>query len=362
MQQIQTIENKLPAQSSLTPDIFTRFVNWIDRSPATARTYIINLRQFVAWLRYAAIIQPCRADIIAYREYLSSEHEAIQIDGNGWKYRTDSHGNRLTITCKPNTVVQYMRSVCQFFRWTVSEGLYPDIASNIRLPNVNHATHRKDALTAAEVQQIECSILNNAASMLTSAAAATKDTAGRMQRITEQGKRIYAMYLLTVTAGLRTIELSRANIKDLETKNGCTWLYVQGKGHTEPDTKKAIPPAVYAAIQDYLQCRNDSSNKNRPLFTATGNRSHGKRLAATTISTMLKQAMQTAGYDSERLTAHSLRHTAGTAVMELTGNIYQTQQYMRHSNPATTEIYLHVNQEEEEQKIAQQLYDSYHKF
>ena len=70
--------------------------------------------------------------------------------------------------------------------------------------------------------------------------------------------------------------------------------------------------------------------------------------------------MQEAGFNSERLTAHSLRHTAGTNVQELTGNIYLTQQYMRHSNPATTEIYLHVDTERQETEIAKQLYNLYH--
>ena len=73
------------------------------------------------------------------------------------------------------------------------------------------------------------------------------------KRETEQGKRLFAMYLLTVTAGLRTIEISRANVKDLETKNGQTWLYIHGKGHTEADTKKAIAPEVAAALQEYLE-------------------------------------------------------------------------------------------------------------
>jgi site-specific recombinase XerD len=75
---------------------------------------------------------------------------------------------------------------------------------------------------------------------------------------------------------------------------------------------------------------------------------------------MLKRAMQAAGFNSERLTAHSLRHTAGTAVQEITGDIYQTQKYMRHSNPATTEIYLHNETEQAEAGIAQQLYNLYH--
>ena len=168
------------------------------------------------------------------------------------------------------------------------------------------------------------------------------------------------MYLLTVTAGLRTIELARANIKDLETKNGNTWLYIWGKGHTEADTKKAIAPEVAEAIQDYLRSRTDNYTSSSPLFVATGNRSGGKRLEVTTISKMLKGALKAAGFNSERLTAHSLRHTAGTLTMELTGDIYQTQQYMRHSNPATTEIYLHISNEKADADIAQKLYNKYH--
>ena len=46
--------------------------------------------------------------------------------------------------------------------------------------------------------------------------------------------------------------------------------------------------------------------------------------------------------------------------MELTGDLYQTQQYMRHSNPATTEIYLHIDTEKKEADIAQRLYNHYH--
>lgn len=364
MMQLQTTSTytAIPKQD-LQPHLFYDFVSWIDRSKNTARAYIINLRQFVTWLNYSAITRPVREDIISYREYLCTEHDAIQLDSeslNGWKYRTDRAGNRIRVQCKPNTIAQYLRSVCQFFRWTASNGLYPDIASNIHAPKVKHDIHRKDALTVEEVQTIEKSISAKTSEKLTKAETAKKDTAGRIQRTTEQGKRLYAMYLLAVNAGLRTIELARANIKDIEVKGGCAWLYVWGKGHTEPDAKKPLAPEVKAAIDEYLKSRTDNPTGTSPLFVATGNRSGGKRLATTTISTMLKKAMQEAGFNSERLTAHSLRHTAGTNVQELTGNIYLTQRYMRHSNPATTEIYLHVDTERQEIEIATQLYNLYH--
>ena len=351
-----------PAQQFNT-GLFNDFVAWIDRSEKTTRSYLTNLRQFMAWLKYAAVVNPIRQDIISYREWLTAEHEAIALDPgsvNGWTYRTDATGNPLKIVCKPNTVAQYLRSVCQFFRWTAANNLYPDIAANIHAPKVKNETHRKAYLNAKEVLTIEESIAERAQERQQAAQEAQKDTAGRMQRSTEQGKRLYAMYLLAVNAGLRTVEISRANIKDLETKGGQTWLYIWGKGHTEPDQRKPLAPEVAAAVKEYLKSRTDKPTGNSPLFVSTGNRSGGKRIAPTTISTMLKRAMQEAGFNSDRLTAHSLRHTAGTAVQEVTGDIYKTQKYMRHSNPATTEIYLHNDTEKAEAGIAQQLYNLYH--
>ena len=360
--EIYNSRNLTPAQD-FNPGLFDDFVAWIDRSEKTTRTYLTNLKQFMAWLKYAAVVNPIRQDIISYRQWLTAEHEAIKLDSDsitGWKYRTDAHGNPLKINCKPNTIAQYLRSVCQFFRWTAANGYYPDIAANIHAPKLRHDRHSKEALTAPEVLAIEKSIAQRAQERTQAAQNAQKDAAGRLQRSTEQGKRLYAMYLLAVNAGLRTVEISRANIKDLETKGGQTWLYIWGKGRTEADQKKPIAPEVAAAVKEYLKSRTDKPTGNSPLFVSTGNRSRGKRIAATTISTMLKRAMQEAGFDSERITAHSLRHTAGTNVQEITGNLYATQLYMRHSNPATTEIYLHTETEQAEAGIAQQLYNLYH--
>ena len=305
----------IPA-GDLRPALFEEFIKYIDRGQKTTRTYITNLRQFAAFLAYKGIRRPQRQDVISYRDYLTTEHEAIQYNpATGWTYRTDRSGRRYTTICKPTTVKIYLQSVRQFFSWTAANGFYPDIAANIHAPKVRHDVHRKDALTAADV---------------------------------------------AVNAGLRTIEISRANVRDLEVRNGRAVLYVWGKGHTEADAKKPLAPEVYAAIRDYLDSRSDRPTANSPLFVSTGNRSGGKRIAETTISKMLKQAMQAAGFNSDRITAHTLRHTAGTNVQEITGNLYITQKYMRHANPATTEIYLHNDTEKQETQTAQDLYNLYH--
>jgi integrase/recombinase XerC len=357
-----TVQNNSIMQGgSFDPTMINDFIKWIDRGEKTTRSYLVNLRQFVAWLNYAGIQNPTRADIISYRQWLCTEHEAIQLDpAAGWKYRTDRTGQPVKVICKPNTINGYLRSVCQLFKWAAAAGIYPDIAQNIHAPKVSHDTHHKEALSPADVLQIENSIKEQTKNSQQAAALAEKDTAGRIQRTGEQGKRLYALYLLAVNCGLRTIEIHRANVKDLVSKGGQTWLYIWGKGHSEPDQKKPIAPEVAEALKDYLQSRTDKPTGNSPLFVSTGNRSGGKRIASTTISTMLKRAMQAAGYDSEKITAHSLRHTCGTNVMEITGDLYATQTFMRHTSPSTTEIYLHNDTEKQETGIAQQLYNLYH--
>lgn len=347
--------------TEIRPALFSEFVSWIDRGEKTTRSYLTNLRQFAAWMSYQNVSHPTRSDILLYREWLTSEHDAIQYDpATGWRFRYDKAGRPVKVRCRPNTVAQYLRTVCQFFRWTAANGIYPDIAANIHAPKISHDNHRKEALTPSEVLEIERSITARAQADAIRAAEAAKDVAGRIQRSTEQGKRLYAMFLLATNAGCRTIELSRADVQDFVTKGRRAWLYIWGKGRTEPDQKKPLAPEVAEAIRDYLRSRSDLPVKNSPLFVSTGNRSGGQRMAPTTISTHLKKAMQAAGYDSDRITAHSLRHTAGTAVQTLTGNLYETQKYMRHANPATTEIYLHTDAEAREAQIAQGLYDLYH--
>ena len=348
-----------------TPSLFDAFVDWLDRGAQTTKTYLTHLKQFFVWTRYKAIIQPIREDIAAFRDWLLAEHEAIQLDeaaANGWSYRRDNAGKILLISCTPNTAAQYLRSLKQFFKWTEKAGVYPNIAEAVRPPKVARNVHKRDALTVSEVLTVENSIKENTRERIQTARTERKDTAGRTQRKTEQGARLLVMYQLAVTVGLRTVELSRARVKDFEEKNGQAFLYIHGKGHAEADQRKPLAPEVAEAVKEYLHIKAGgyALNGNAPLFTATGNRHGGGRLEARTIGSMIKDALKRAGLNSKRLSAHSLRHTAGTALFELTGNLYTVQHYMRHENPQTTEVYIHADTEQQEADLAARLYSLYH--
>ena len=318
MQEITVYNSQLQSRAAISADLFRRFIEYTDREPTTTKGYITCLRQFANWITATGTTQPERADILAYKEYLNGAH----------------FGRSGAEQLKAGTKQQYLRAVKHFFKWTAAEGIYPNIADNIHGVKINHDTHKKDALDREAVKII----------------------ADHIDRSTESGKRLYAMYLLCISCGLRTIEINRANIEDIKKTGDRTYLYLQGKGHSEHDQPVLLIPEVKAALQDYLQSRMDTPTAKSPLFVSTSNRSKGKRIAPTTISTMLKDALVSAGYDSDRLTAHSLRHTSGTGAYKATGNIYLAQKHQRHADPSTTEIYVHA-EDREERNTEQQVYN-----
>jgi integrase/recombinase XerC len=71
------------------------------------------------------------------------------------------------------------------------------------------------------------------------------------------------------------------------------------------------------------------------------NNSQGKRLSTRSISGIVKQRLKNAGFDSDRLTAHSLRHTAVTLSLIGGNTLQEVQQFARHENISTTQIYAH---------------------
>lgn len=318
MQEITVYNSQLQSRTEISSDLFRRFIAYTDREPTTTKGYITCLRQFANWITTTGRTQPEREDILAYKEYLNGE----------------TFGRSGAEPLKAGTKQQYLRAVKHFFKWTAAEGIYPNIADNIHGVKISHETHKKDALDREAVKII----------------------ADHIDRSTESGKRLYAMYLLCISCGLRTIEINRANIEDIKQNGSRTYLYLQGKGHSEHDQPVLVIPEVKEALHEYLQSRTDRPAAKSPLFVSTSNRSKGKRIAPTTISTMLKDALVSAGYDSDRLTAHSLRHTSGTGAYKATGNIYLAQKHQRHADPSTTEIYVHA-EEREERNTEQQVYN-----
>ena len=86
---------------------FEQFINFIDASPNTVRTYRTSLRQWFLYTKEHEIITPTANDVRQYRDQL------------------------LAKGLRPTTVQSYLMAVKQFFKWTEEAGFYKDIAKNV---------------------------------------------------------------------------------------------------------------------------------------------------------------------------------------------------------------------------------------
>jgi len=291
--EIMTRSGGAVAQQPIAGDLFQRWISYVDAAPKTVQTYSRAIKRFYAYTAEQGITQPTRADVIAYRDRIAAE-------------------------CKPTTVQGYMAAVKLFFRWTAQEGIYPNIADRVKGPRLD-SEHKKDYLTTRQAGQLMQDI----------------------DRSTLKGKRDYAILAVMITTGLRTISIVTADISDIRTAGDSAALYYQGKGHTEKAIYVKLADPVEAALRDYLKARGPAA-ANDPLFASMANRNGGERMTTRSVSRIAKDHLVNAGLNSDRLTAHSLRHTAATLNLLNGGTVEETKQLLNHSNLNTTLIYSHA--------------------
>ena len=289
-----TVMNKAELTArELNGELFSRWTSYIDASPKTIDTYSKAIKQFFIYLQENGIRQPQREDIVAYREYLKEDH-------------------------KPTTVQSYLAAVKLFFKWTEQEGFYPNIADRVKGAKID-TEHKKDYLTTKQVNKL----------------------LGAIDRSTLKGKRDYAMLSVMVTTGLRTISIINANIEDIRTAGDATALFYKGKGHEEKATYVKLAEPVEDAIRDYLTARG-TTDGTEPLFSSVANRNSGERMTTRSVSRVAKNSLIDVDLISDRLTAHSFRHTAATLNLLNGGTVEETQQLLDHANINTTLIYSHA--------------------
>ena len=282
---------------ALTKDLFTEWLQYIDVRPKTVQTYTRAIKQFLLWMKDNNISRPVREDIITYRDELKEEH-------------------------KPNTVQAYMAAVKQFFRWTSIKGIYPDISVHVKGAKIDRG-YKKDYLTSRQAAKLLKTV----------------------DRSTQKGLRDYAVLVLMLTTGVRTIEVCRANVEDLGTLGNSTILRLQGKGRDEKNELVKVEQHAEDAIRAYLRTRKNIK-ADSPLFSSIANRNKDGRMTTRSLSRLVKERLADANLISERLTAHSLRHTTATLNLLAGGTPQETQQLLRHANINTTMIYSHALERE----------------
>ena len=294
-----TRANGLTAQRE-PADLIDNFIKFAQVSEKTAETYLKALRQMMNYFNLTGETQPTEETLIDWKNWLICHEE----DGQ-------------EVRKAPATVNLYITACRRFFNWLEREGVYKDIGKYLKGVRIDRDP-KKDYMTASQLRQV----------------------IGETDRDTVKGLRDYAILVLAITGGLRTIELTRADVKDLTVRGNNTVLYLQGKGYNDKNKFVIVPEETEQAIREYLKARGTTEG-NEPLFASLSNNSKGGRMTTRAVSGVIKDYMKRAGFDSDRLTAHSLRHSSVTISLLEGATLEEARQHARHGSIATTQIYMH---------------------
>ena len=285
------------------------FINSQDVKLSSKNLYKRTLKQYFNWVNTTNYLlnEIARPQLLEYKDYL------------------------LSSGLSSLTVGSYITSLRKFYEWTEANKYYPNVAKGIKTPK-RKQQFKKQPLLPAQATAL-------------------------LSYYQDKALRDYAIVNLLLRTGLRTIEIIRANVEDITFKGSQRVLLVHGKGRDEKDNFVLLTDKTYQPIAEYLATR--TATGSAPLFASTSNNSKGERLTTRTISYIAKEGLKAIGLDERAFTAHSLRHTTAVNILRGGGSLEQAQMTLRHSNPATTQIYTAtLNEERRLQNSGEALIDN----
>ena len=157
-------------------------------------------------------------------------------------------------------------------------------------------------------------------------------------RKTATGKRDYAILLLLARLGLRSGEVARLTLEDVDWEAGC--VTVHGKaGRVD---QLPLPADVGTAIVAYLKSRKPPASATRRLFLYAKAPFTGFKNQKA-IGTVVGRALSKAGIAPARNSAHQFRHALASELLRQGRSLAEIGEVLRHRNPETTAIYAKVD-------------------
>ena len=153
----------------------------------------------------------------------------------------------------------------------------------------------------------------------------------------KNAQRDYCILCIFLNCGLRISEIVGLDLSDVRDDH----LRVLGKGNKE--RMVYLNDATREAIDDYLAVRGQSGVRDETALFLSNRRT---RLSRETVHSMVKKTLLKAGLDASRYSAHKLRHTAATLMLQNGVDVRTLQEVLGHEHLNTTQIYTHVDNAE----------------
>ena len=150
--------------------------------------------------------------------------------------------------------------------------------------------------------------------------------------------RDYCILTLFLNCGLRISELVGLNKTDVRGDQ----LRVLGKGNKERIL--FLNEACQQALADWMTERDAMTLVDQnALFVTLQNR---RRITTAAVHKLVKKHLAAAGLDSTQYSAHKLRHTAATLMLQNGVDVRTLQEVLGHDHLNTTQIYTHVDNDD----------------
>lgn len=156
-------------------------------------------------------------------------------------------------------------------------------------------------------------------------------------RSTPTGRRDYAILLLLLRLGFRAGEVVALELDDLDWRAG--EVLVRGKGLRHD--RLPLPADVGEALAVYLR-RDRPGCPTRRVFVRMKAPRRGFA-GPSTVSTLVRRALERTGLRPTTMGAHLLRHSLATGMLRQGASMAEIGELLRHRSPATTEIYAKVD-------------------
>jgi len=148
------------------------------------------------------------------------------------------------------------------------------------------------------------------------------------------GIRNFAIMMLVARLGLRSIEVARLQLRDVDWRGG--ELVVRGKGRRHD--RLPLLAEVGEALVAYLSCRRDPDRARHLFLTCRAPRGP---IRADLVGDVVERACARAGLP--RVGPHRLRHALAGELLRRGAGLSAISQVLRHQDLATTALYAKVD-------------------
>ncbi len=258
------------------------FFDYLDASIHTRREYKYRIKMFIEYIGQQGFD---RNSFLEFKRYLAEREDFSVATKN-----------------------KYLATARIFLKELYRLGLIPiEITVNVR-SFAQSTKHKREGVSQKEVEVLVCKIYNLVNNRRTT--------------------RLKALFSLLVFQGLRQIEVSRLDVKDLDFV--AKKAYVHGKGRDDKEAVHLLPQSV-SALRTYMSINKVADGA---LFKGQGNR-ESDRITTRTILREIKDLFQEAGIEK---TVHGLRHYYVTTLLERF-DVRDVRKFSRHRSLETLIIY-----------------------